>query len=292
MRKIGPFSQFSSILCISLKRNAKRREHIQNEFDRVGIYAYQFIDAYDKTSKKVEEVYRSDFVAKFPPCFRCGQDVCNCENKSLIRPQIGNWLSHISAWRSIDSHNANLSLICEDDVKFTDGIYDSLQLIAESQEINTCLDSAKPVLIRLGWALCDDHRNHCIPVLSKKIRMANPCYAINGAMANRLLDSLEEINTTSDIYVHRIIGPDTNHFTVIPPPAYELSWSTGELLSEIRPKRSHVDHLRGLLAKIEKDDPEYQAIATMCEKELNRLDQFAEFNKAPRPDYRSKFDLI
>jgi hypothetical protein len=292
MEESGPFSQFSNILCISLKRNKERREHIKKEFDRVGIHTYQYIDAFDKSSKEVNEVYYSDYVAKFPPCFRCGKDDCNCENKSLFRPQIGNWLSHMAAWRSVPSDTLNLALICEDDVKFRDGIYNSLQLVAESEEINNSLERAAPVLVRLGWALCDDHQNDGSPRLTRQIKMANPCYAINAAMSNRLLDSLIEINTTSDIYVHKIIGSGINHYTVIPPPAYELSWSTGELLSEIRPKQKRLDHLRQLLDNMELSSPEYAVTKTSYERELKRLNQYEEFNESPTPGYGEKFDLI
>ena len=292
MEKSSPFSQFSNILCISLKRNKKRRDHIKKEFDRVGIPAYQFLDAYDKSSKEVNEVYHSDYVAKFPPCFRCGKDNCNCENKSLFRPQIGNWLSHIDAWRSIPPDNPHLILICEDDIKFQDNIYGSLQLVAESEEITTSLKRTEPVLIRFGWALCNDHQNDAPPHLIRQIKMANSCYAINEAMSHHLLDSLEVINTTSDIFIHKIIGPDINHYTVMPPPVYEISWSTGKLLSEIRPKQKRVDYLGQLLADMGQNDPEYQATKTMYERELKRMNQYKEFNESPFHSYGDKFDLI
>jgi len=292
MKESSPFSQFSEILCINLKRNNERREHIKKEFDRVGIPAYQIIDAYDKFSKEVDEVYHSDFVAKFPPCFRCGKEDCRCENKSLFRPQIGNWLSHIAAWRCVPQKSRNLTLICEDDIKFQGGIYESLQLVAESEEIHNCLERAEPVLIRLGWALCDDHKDGAPPHLTQQIKMANPCYAINAAMSNHLIDSLKKINTTSDIYIHRIIGSSINHYTVMPPLAYELSWSTGELLSEIRPKQKRIDHLRQLLNGMEQSNPNYQTTVALYEQELKRLNQYEKFNASPSPDYRSKFDLI
>ena len=292
MEVYAAFSQFSDIFCISLKLNKERREHIKKEFARVGIPAYHFIDAYDKSSKEANEIYHSDYVAKFPPCFRCGKKECNCENKSLFRPQIGNWLSHISAWRSVTADSPYLVLICEDDVKFMDSINDSLQLVAESEEINNCLERAEPVLIRFGWALCVDHQNNNPPRLTRQIKMANPCYAINAATSNLLLSSLKEIKTTSDIYVHEIIGSNINHYTLMPPPAYELSWSTGELLSEIRPKQKRVEHLRQILDNTVQSEPRYQVIEALFERELHRLDQYEEFNESPITNYWNKFDLI
>lgn len=292
MTKSNPFNQFSQIYCISLERSTERREYIKKEFDRVGLDKYEFIDAYDKNSKEVSVLYNSDFVKKHPPCFRCGCDKCDCDNKSLFRPQIGNWLSHIKAWKCIANDNLRLALICEDDVKFQDTIHKSLEVIAESDKILHTLETIQPILIRLGWALCEEHNEHCAPQLTEQIRMANPCYAINAPMASLLMDSLEEINTTSDIYLHKTIGPTIAHFTMIPPAAYELSWSTGELISEIRPKNKRVNFLREQLETLKHQDPEYQTTKASYEKEAIRLEQFCQFNESPITDYQDKYDLI
>jgi len=286
------FKQFSDIFCISLKRCKERRSHIKKEFARIGITEYQFIDAYDKSSKEVNEIFKSDYVTKFPPCFRCGENECDCENKGLFLPQIGNWLSHITAWRSVPADSPQLVLVCEDDIKFLDNIYESLQLVAESEEITNRLKKTEPVLIRFGSALCDDHQNDDPPHFTYQIKMANCCYAINEAMSHHLADSLKIIDTTSDIYIHDIIGSQVNHYTVMPPPVYELSWSTGELRSEIRPKQARIDHLSQLLNEMKKNEPEYQVTKSMYEMELKRMRQFEEFNESPTINYRDKFDLI
>lgn len=290
--KRNSFDQFSSIFCVSLLRSKERRKHIQEEFSRIGIDSYEFVDAYDKNSKEVTNLYQSGFVRKYPPCFRCGQESCECPNKSLFRPQIGNWLSHIKTWQKISKTNVGLSLVCEDDLKFQDNIYQSLGMLAQSQEILHKLNTAKPVLIRLGWALCDEHSLDSDPRLTQDIRMANPCYAINSVMANLALDSLKEISTTSDVYLHRLIGSTVSHYTVMPPPVYELSWSTGEMISEIRPKEKRIEFLLSKLNTLDQQDSNYQSARAAYEKELTRLKQFDKYNKSPKLDYEDEFDLI
>jgi len=279
----NPFSVFDQVLCISLVRCVERRAHIQREFNRIGISHYQFIDAYDKSSEEVIQLYESDFVKKYPPCFRCGKNECACTNKSLFHPQIGNWLSHMAAWKLAQRTGGNLTLVREDDVIFRSNTHESLAMLRASGSITSNLKAGQPVLIRLGWALSDDHSETSAPRLTQDIKMANPCYAINQAMAKHLLVSLDKIDTTSDIYVHRTIGSRVYHFTVMPPPAYELSWSTGELLSEIRPKQKHVDHLRSMLKNLDKDSQEYLEFQLKITNEEKRVKEFEVFNDNPAP---------
>lgn len=286
------FDQFTNIFCISLVRSIKRREHIQREFVRVGIDRYRFLDAYDKNSKEVTEVYNSCFVKKYPPCFRCGQETCDCPNKSLFRPQIGNWLSHINAWQKISRLGHGLSLVCEDDVKFLDNIHQSLIMLTRSEKLIQKLKTSEPVLVRLGWALCDEHAISSAPRLTQDIKMANPCYAINSTMAKLVLDSLNEISTTSDVFLHQLIGSTVNHFTVMPPPAYELSWSTGEMKSEIRPKEKRVNFLLTQLQGLDLQDPSHSEIKLTYERELARLKQFDRYNESPTTSYEDEHPLI
>jgi hypothetical protein len=279
------FNIFNQILCISLERSIERRVHIEKEFRRVGISEFQYVDAFDKSSEEVRKLIDSDFVKKFPPCFRCGLEHCHCPNKSLLHPQIGNWLSHMAAWKTAKANSGSLTLICEDDLKFLPGIHDSLSFIKNAKIIKQHLKSQNPVLIRLGWVLGKDHENTQPPHLTQDLRKSNPCYAINQAMGSLLIDSLEKIDTTSDLYLHFIIGSRVNHFTVMPPPVYELSWSTGELVSEIHPKQKHIDHLVNLLKDLDPHSLEYNEILAKIAKEEERLKRFQFINKNPTLDF-------
>ena len=79
---------------------------------------------------------------------------------------------------------------------------------------------------------------------------------------------------------------------MMPPSAYELSWSTGELPSEIRPKNKRLGFLHEQLETIEDQCPEYETTKMLYDREVNRLKQYDEFNALPITDYDEKFNLI
>jgi len=283
VKKTG-FELFSEVFCISLKRNADRRQHMKAEFARHEI-EFNFVNAYDWDGVEVNDLIKSEFVIKYPPCFRCGQLNCACENKSLFPPQIGNWLSHMKVWGLIADSNDPLTLVCEDDIVFIDSCQKTLEMLNSDVNLQKAIDSKEPLLLRLGWALCGDHDYAGVPYLNSEIRMSNPCYAISPSMATLLLSSLNQIDTTSDIYLHRIIGSKGLSFTVFPPLVHDLSWSTGEFPSEIRPKEKYVATLRQELEYTNFKDPRYAELVKEIKHEEDRVSRYAEFNKHPVLDH-------
>ena len=290
MTRSSQFGGFEDIFCISLEHRSDRREHIEHEFERVGIRDFTWVKAFDKDSDEVADLFNSDRVMKYPPCFRCGRDQCNCANKKLFPAQIGNWLSHQSAWRMVKG--SNLSLICEDDVKFTERIQGALSVVFAAEELVAKLSEGRPVLVRLGWALTEEHMSQEAFRLTQNVQMANPCYAVNEEMAQLLIDSLRDIATTSDVFIHRIIGPKAAHYTVEPPAAYELSWSTGELRSEIRPKRKYIEQKLALLESLDPLDAKYHEVSASIEREKRRIEQFESFNDDRLAFEKKRYPLI
>lgn len=217
---------------------------MKNVFEKWGIKA-QYIDAVDATNSIVRVLKESQLVAKHPPCFRCGKDLCGCRNKELQPAQIANWVSHMQAWNNIKlAGNPGLHLICEDDIEFSDHSLDVLQDTFSDPGLKIALQSGFACLLRLGWAWCDDHTLPLPAKLSTDlIKMANPCYAINGACAEVLLTGVTRFDTTSDIYINRVASKGISHFTALPPIATDLSWSFGTFRSEIRPKAVRIEFL-------------------------------------------------
>jgi hypothetical protein len=68
----------------------------------------------------------------------------------------------------------------------------------------------------------------------------------------------------------------------MPPAAYELSWSTGELRSEIRPKEKRIAHLRRRLETLSPDDPAFDTVRESIEEERQKIAEFEKFNAKPR----------
>ncbi len=204
----------------------------------------------DKDSDLVKKAFAEDFVLEFPPCFRCGNRKCDCENNILIAPQVANFLSFQKLWQDIIKNGYAYSLILEDDVKFTDyyqKVINKVFNLEFLQEHGFTQDSAS--LLRLGWAECEDHTNvniDDIKLVPSLLKMSNHCYAITLEMAKKLLSSLDKISTTSDIYTHDWIGKTVNNYTLIPPIVHDLSWSRGDFKSLIHPKQNHIDKLKSL----------------------------------------------
>ena len=69
---------FDKIYVLNLKESTDRRAHIEAEFTRVGITKYDFFEAVSSESDEVKKMMNSNFVKKFPNCFRCDKKRCSC----------------------------------------------------------------------------------------------------------------------------------------------------------------------------------------------------------------------
>jgi GR25 family glycosyltransferase involved in LPS biosynthesis len=233
---------FDNIYVLNLKKSIDRKEHIINEFKRVGIEKYNFFEATPHDSEEVNNLMKSDLVKKFPNCFRCNKKRCNCENNYLTPFQIGNWCSFLNIFKDIILKNYKFVLICEDDIVFSfqyKRIIDKLLCQENFKKYKINMDN--PLLIRLGTAFNpDNHNSSNHPIFLRNYSLCNPCFAINKSMAIIYLKYLKVIDYHSDVYFHQKI-PKNIHgiqfFTMYPYPIYELSFvkSKQKFESLIRP---------------------------------------------------------
>jgi GR25 family glycosyltransferase involved in LPS biosynthesis len=236
----------TKIIVINLERCTERKSHIIEEFNKNGITNYEFFNAIDKDSDDVEKLMNTDFVKKFPPCFRCSKNTCDCHNNVLIKPQIGNWLSFINIMKNIVDNKYNgLIMICEDDIKFTSEGPEIINSAIKMNNFGTYnIDINKPILIRLGSIYSRLHIKRPIK-LGKRVIMSNPCFLINYHFAVSFINRLDSINTTSDIFIHvKLPNKDKTiqHFTLLPQPIYQLSYGENPtFISEIHPKGINED---------------------------------------------------
>tara|TARA_R110002167_G_scaffold179610_1_gene379335 strand:+ start:1006 stop:1806 length:801 start_codon:yes stop_codon:yes gene_type:complete len=252
----------SKVYVISLKSSADRKKHIQQELDGV-IDNYEIFEATDKDSEEVKGVMKTDFVKKFPPCFRCSKNKCNCANNVLIKHQIGNWCSLINVMKDIVQNNyKDLIMICEDDIKFTNNginILNEMIITQNLQKYN--VDFQKPILIRVGSGFSQNHTINHKPKFSKEVVMSNPAFICNKYFAESFIKNLKGINTTSDVFIHqRLPNKDKSiqAFTLLPQVIYELSCGKfKKFKSEIHPKGlDEEDRMRAKnhIKRIEYDD--------------------------------------
>jgi GR25 family glycosyltransferase involved in LPS biosynthesis len=229
----------SKIYVINLEHSIERKNHIKKEFANIGINNYEFFQATDKDDQQVQDMLKTNFVKKFPPCFRCNENRCWCQNNVLIKQQIGNWCSFINVMKDIIKNDyRDLIMICEDDIKFTnDSKYIFNKMITRNHLEKYKISFSKPILIRA------EQRGN-FPILknlnfTKKIVMSNACFLINKYFAKSFLDNLKVIDATSDQYIHiRLLNIDKNiqHLTIEPSPIYQLSDKPNGLNSLIHPK--------------------------------------------------------
>tara|TARA_B100001027_G_C16267379_1_gene332931 strand:- start:6098 stop:7687 length:1590 start_codon:yes stop_codon:yes gene_type:complete len=230
----------NKIYVINLKSCYDRKKHIEKEFKRLKINNYEIFEATDKDSLQVQEMMKTNFVKKFPPCFRCNKNKCGCSNNILIKHQIGNWCSFINVMNDIIKNDyKGLIMICEDDIKFTDdGMKILNKMITKDNLEKYNISFEKPILIRA------EQRGNFPPLnklkLTKKITMSNACFIINKFYAESFINNLKIIDRTSDMYLQiKILQYDKNiqHFTIEPSPAYQLSDNKNSIFkSEIHPK--------------------------------------------------------
>ncbi|MGB3614086.1 MAG: glycosyltransferase family 25 protein [Elainellaceae cyanobacterium] len=244
----GLFQQFDRVYCINLPRSLERRRYIETYFAELGVTHYSFWDATDKTDAVVEDYYQNGLVQTYPPCFRCGEYSCGDDtcNNVLIAPQVATFITYLKLWQEIVRANVGRILVVEDDVKFAPYAEQTSNQLITSDALNTLeFQADNPALLRLGWALCSEHQaSDNFEFKPNMVRYSNPCHAITRAMAELLLNSFETITTTVDIYQHQIVAASAKNYTLMPPLAYELSWSLGEFDSLIHPKPIRISYLQ------------------------------------------------
>lgn len=234
---------FEKIFVINLKESTDRKKHIINEFKKMNITNYEFFEAIHYEDPKVQELYDSGKVLKFPPCFRCLKKRCSCENNFLTKFQIANWLSFIHLFKYILKNNYNFVCICEDDICFTKYAPKICnQLLSKYSFIKHNIKMNQPLLIKMGVAF--DYSTHYYfgqTSFVKNYSLSNPCFALNKAMVYVFLSNLKIIDYHSDIYFHKTIpqhfGSKIQMFSMKPYPVFELSFikSMQKFKSLVRP---------------------------------------------------------
>lgn len=230
-------SIINQFFVVSLPHEDERKAHIHSHFQARGILNYEFIDGVYHESDEVRHYYRNGLVKAYTSCFRCGQLNCTCENNLIIPQQVGNWLAFIKVWERV-AVTKGWSLICEDDVYFYEN---GLEKLAPLLANHLPALNDTPTLIRLGQSgLTTEVALPDVLTLSHSVEMSNAAYIINNHYAQLLLNRFEQINTTSDIWVHRdVAGLDCcEALTVTPLIATDLSFNKdfARFTSSIHPK--------------------------------------------------------
>jgi hypothetical protein len=225
-----------------------RRQHIETQFRASGIEHYEFFDAVGPDDAEVKELYASGRVAKYPPCFRCGELSCGSDdcNNVLVPQQVATCVSFLKLWRHILETGIKTALVVEDDVIFAKYAPKVARVVLDRGFLEQVgLKEDVPTLLRLGWTAGREHQLAGRIALTRDgVRMANHCFAVNRAMCRKLLDEFDRVETTADEFTHRVVGSTVRNFTLQPPIASDLSFSFGAVASLIHPKKKRIAYLQ------------------------------------------------
>lgn len=242
------YALFDQVWVVSLTASVERRQHISEHLPANGINKFSFFDATPANDPAVKLAQQNGEVTTFPPCFRCGGFDCgdpNCNN-FLIPEQIACFLSYRRLWHAIAEGDAERVLVFEDDVWLHPHFHQVLTRMLNDITIGKLpFVAGKNCLLRLGWALCDDHLlAETSYRIETTIKMSNPCHALTKGYARALLERYQGIHHTADVYQHKQAPKPGEAYTVFPPIASELSWTEGRFPSTIHPKNVRVSYLR------------------------------------------------
>ena len=241
-------SYFDRVFCLSMPQSQDRRAHIKKHLGALGIEGYEFFDAVGPDHPDVLALYENRRVLSYPPCFRCGELTCDLDdcNNVLIPEQVATCVSFLRLWRHILDRKIQTAMVVEDDVVFADYARKVAAIAMDRGLLDqTGIRGQAPTLLRMGWPAGDEHHfTGEVSLQSDQDRDSNHCFAVNAAMCRKLLDEFRGVDTTADIYTHRIVGPMVRNFNLQPPLATDLSYSFGAVDSLIHPKRKRVQYLK------------------------------------------------
>ncbi len=236
---------FDRIYVVSLPTSFERREYVTEHLNANGISDFEWHDAFDPKHPQVMQVYDQGSVHQYPPCFRCGKTECGREdcNNVLLPVQVAVFMTYMDLWKKIAARGER-ALVFEDDVLLHQSWRTVLPSLKEEIDLGSVPFHAQtPCLLRMGWALGSDHDEPGPVRIESTVRMSNPCFAVTSAYAAKAVSHFKKVDHTADVYFHMQLPEAGQAFTVFPPIASELSWSTGQVASLIHPKDIHADYL-------------------------------------------------
>lgn len=237
---------FDRVYVVSLPDAIERRTYVEKHLKSNGIVNFEWHDAFGPEHPEVDRIFENGKVHLYPPCFRCGKESCGLEdcNNVLLPAQVAVFMTYLALWKKIASRDER-ALVVEDDVQLHRAWRNVLPFLKAKIDSGALpFQPENRCLLRLGWALGKDHDRRGRVKLKTDIRMSNPCYALTSAFAAKAVAEFKTVYHTADVYLHKDLPSPQEAFTVFPPIASDLSWSTGELPSFIHPKALHAEHLR------------------------------------------------
>ena len=108
---------FEKVLCLTLEGEIERQISATKELCDIGLDKFQFFQGVKNNDQRIVKIYEQNNVFSFPPCFRCGEQKCNCDNNILIPSQVACFLSFLDIFEFAINSPFNTFLVAEDDIQ-------------------------------------------------------------------------------------------------------------------------------------------------------------------------------
>tara|TARA_B100000131_G_scaffold320257_1_gene367926 strand:- start:273 stop:1097 length:825 start_codon:yes stop_codon:yes gene_type:complete len=202
---------------INLRDSIYRYNHINFEFSKFNISNFLVEKAVSPLDEEVKNKFKNNEISPYPPCFRCGYDICNHKNNIITPSQVANFLSFRNIMKKVSINESGLYTIFEDDFFFKENINNSISKINKLIKSNNLINSDLPVLIRIGSHTPSSKKEDLLykylrytSVVKNKYNMANPCFIFNTQFANLFLENFNKIEVTSDTFIHKVLCENNN----------------------------------------------------------------------------------
>jgi len=208
------------IYCINLKESVRRRKHMLKEFDKLTKWAknsnrphVEFIEAispghtlyhkYMGMSGKIDTSF-----GEGPRCFCVdggeeGADRKKCmhRRRKMKATEIAICLSHYLVYQDIIKNNLQWAMVCEDDIRFSEGFSEMMDTVIGRGKIDDIWVSEEPVMICLGGRNQPGKLNGKFKMhRSQKGIYSNYCYLINYPATKLLIEHFWPILRPEDSY--------------------------------------------------------------------------------------------
>ena len=238
-------------LILTLLGQEKRQQEVKSELLGAGIELFEFYYGLTPADSEVQDVFNAGVVARYPPCFRCGNEDCgdlSCNN-ILLPVQVAVVLSFRALFAHCLERGFKVMAIGEDDIVFAP----YARSVFSSHEYTTVLAasglfSESPTLVRLG----DSRRpqefdlDHWHGEISTHgmVTMSNYLFLCNRSFAVLANQRLANIDHTADVLIHQSLCSHAHCLTLSPQIVCDRSWALRTSPSLIHPKPEYLEHLR------------------------------------------------
>ena len=236
---------FEKVLCLTLEGEIERQISATKELCDIGLDKFQFFQGVKNNDQRIVKIYEQNNVFSFPPCFRCGEQKCNCDNNLLIPSQVACFLSFLDIFEFAINSPFNTFLVAEDDIQvkhFNEKVLREVLNIEVLRELSF-FNSKIPCLLSMG-------RPQPVKVYRKlyweknKQKPSNYLFGFNKSFAKLAKNEFEKFNTTSDLFIHQVLASKANSYSLSSHIATDYSWCSQTIRSSIHPKRGYVTQLK------------------------------------------------